>query len=314
MMPRRVIAIVTAFCPSASLISNVRSLLSQVDAVVVVDDGSGETYDLIFGSVADSGATVVRIAINSGIAAALNTGISAAGASQDDLLVTFDQDSAVPAGFVLALTSRWDAATASGARVGLVAPATFAGEPQVMRTDGEVAREPIQSGSLYSAAVLNDVGPFREELFIDLVDVEYYLRLREMGYETLAVPDLDLPHELGRSYPITVFGIPIRLRGRLLTTSLSTPFRYYYRARNRVIIDAEYGRSQAALLRRDHRMELRHLIFVLGYARPRRAMLALLRDGRRAGRSRTLGRMPEDAMRSARAVRWRPDPVDRAAT
>nr|WP_240978235.1 glycosyltransferase [Planctomonas sp. JC2975] len=308
-MRRRITAVVTAYRPSREILKNVARIAHQTDGVIVVDDGSGAEYSELLEELAANGADVVKMERNRGIAAALNAGVLAAELAADDLLLTFDQDSALPNGFVAALVARWDAATSAHQRVGLVAPARFAGLPQTM-ADGTTAREPIQSGTLFSGEVLAAAGPFREELFIDLVDVEYFFRLRALGYQTLAVEGLDLPHELGRSYAVTVFGRPIRVGGRLLTTSLSTPFRYYYRARNRIVIDAEYGDRERELLRRDHAMELRHLLFVLAYARPRRAMVALLRRGRHAGRQRVMGPMPDEVQRLAATIRWSKTPID----
>ncbi len=303
-------AVVTAFCPTADLLGNVARLRDQVDGVVVVDDASGEAFDGIFGDLENAGAVLVRLSTNSGIAAALNAGVAAAQLADDDLVVTFDQDSTVPDGFVDALVRGWDAARRSGRRVGSVSPASFAGESQTFE-DATTAREPIQSGCLYSGEVIREVGPFRTDFFIDLVDTEYYFRLRSMNFECLAVPGLDLPHELGRSYPIAVFGHEIVWRGHVLTTSLSTPFRYFYRARNRVVVNAEYRDAERALLRRDRLLELRHLAFVLMYARPRVSMMRLLSLGRRAGRRGAMGRIPDDALEVAMSITWSRVPVSR---
>ncbi|WP_253705649.1 glycosyltransferase [Cellulosimicrobium sp. 72-3] len=306
---RRISAVITAFRPERSLLDNVRRLAAQVDEIVVVDDGSGDTADAVLDELRRSGVQVVRREHNRGIAGALNAGVAAVDPGSDDLLLTFDQDSAIPPGFVAALVDAWDRGTAAGLRMGLVAPARFAGLPQ---TEGEQvlpgivrAREPIQSGTLYSGASLSAVGAFRDDLFIDLVDTEYFLRIRNHGLDALAVVGVDLPHELGRTYVVRVFGLTLRTPSGPLTTSLSTPFRYYYRARNRVVLNRAYASQFTAYTRRDTLMELRHLILVLLLARPRRDILRVIRRGLADGRGGRMGRIPADVEALARRVSWR---------
>ncbi|WP_179950950.1 glycosyltransferase [Xylanimonas oleitrophica] len=292
---------------------NARLVAQQVDELVVVDDGSGPEHTDVLDAVRAAGAQVVALPENVGIAAALNAGLRAADPAPEDLVVTFDQDSAVPQGFIAALVAQWDDAVRAGVPVGMVSPATFAGVPQTIGEPDERgllrSREPIQSGSLVSGEVLATAGLLREELFIDLVDIEYFLRLQRAGRACLAVPGLDLPHELGRTYPFTLLGTKVRWRGRNLKLSLSTPFRYYFRARNRVIINREYWRSSWRLLARDTAMEVRHLVFVLMYARPRGAALRVVVRGLRDGlRSRT-GAIPADVAQTASRISWRIDPL-----
>lgn len=309
---RRVVAIMTLYRPGHEVVANVASIMPQVDRVVAVDDGSDGVGAQVLRDLARVGADIVRLANNSGIAAALNAGIRAADLGEHDLAVTFDQDSNAPAGFVAALVAEWDRAVATGRPVALVAPATFAGMRQHAgaRVDGFLpAREPIQSGTLFGGRVLRELGPFREDLFIDLVDVEYFLRARAAGLDAIAVPDLDLPHRLGRDYAITAFGKPLVFHGTPLTTSLSTPFRYYYRARNRVVVNAQFAGDSREYFWRDMAMELRHLLLVVYFARPAWSMIRLLACGLRDGKRGRMGRIPGTAAALASAIHWRRQPL-----
>lgn len=306
-------AVVSAFRPTADLVRNVGLLAAQVDQVVVVDDGSGPGYDDVLAEVRAAGADVVVLDENQGIAAALNAGLDAAALGPRDLVVTFDQDSAVPQGFVAALVGQWDAAVGAGLPVGMVSPELFAGVGQGLGGPDEHgfvdSREPIQSGSLTSGGVLAAVGPLRADLFIDLVDKEFALRLRGAGLRCLVAPGLDLPHELGRTYPFTFLGRQVRVGGRARAFTLSTPFRYYYRARNRMVVNRDYRRSQKELVRADTVADVRDLLIVLYCARPRRAMLRVVARGVRDGRRGRLGKMPDDVAALAAEVTWRVDPI-----
>ncbi|WP_425956315.1 glycosyltransferase [Xylanimonas sp. McL0601] len=310
---RRLIAVVSSFRPTDELVRNVGLIAGQVDEVVVVDDGSGPDYGAVLDHVRAAGARVVALAENQGIAAALNAGLREAALAPEDLVVTFDQDSTVPEGFIAALVAQWDAGVRAGLAMGMVSPESFAGLRQVLRGADEHgfrhSREPIQSGSLVSGEVLAAAGYQREELFIDLVDIEYYLRLKRLGRACLVAPGLVLPHELGRTYPFTLLGRRIRLSGRQLTLSLSTPFRYYYRARSRVVINREYWRSDPALLSVDTLREIQHVLLVGLYAQPRGAIARVIARGLRDGWRGRMGKMPDDVAQTAARVSWRIDPL-----
>lgn len=287
-----VAAVVTAFHPDEGLVAVCAGVAQQVDHVVVVDDGSGTVADDVLARVAQAGAVVVRQPANLGIGAALNAGIRAARAAaapaEVDVL-TLDQDSAVPPGYVAALRGAAARAARAGRPVGMVGPGQATGVRAAAASPaGAVveSREPIQSGLLLPHDAVRALGDFAEDLFIDGVDTEYWLRARAAGRVAVAVPGTELAHRLGRQHEVTV-------GGRVLGIGHAATFRYYYIARNRVALVRRYGRREpgwaAAALVRD----LRHLLIVTVLVPGRRARLvetvAGLRDGLR-GRS---GRRPD---------------------
>lgn len=80
----------------------------------------------------------------------------------------------------------------------------------------------ITSGSIITMEVLDDVGPIREELFIDFLDIEWCLRARSKGYEIVAINKVMINHHLG-DYAVNFLGhrYPIH-----------SPLRMYYYFRN----------------------------------------------------------------------------------
>ena len=93
-------AVISTFRPGASALAAVTSVQEQVDGVIVVDDGSGEASAAALERLRDLGAHVSASAENLGIAASLNRGIREARARGARHVLTLDQDSEVPAGFV----------------------------------------------------------------------------------------------------------------------------------------------------------------------------------------------------------------------
>lgn len=303
---RRVIAVVSTYRPGPDAIGNVKRIVAQCDEVIVVDDGSGPAYQEELSGLNATGARLVALSLNSGIAAALNAGIRAAGLEAQDVVVTFDQDSIIPEGFVGRLVSTLDEASAAGLDVAIVAPARFAGVEQTgqkLKHGFVEALRPIQSGMLVAGSALRQVGEFDESYFIDLVDVEYYLRVREAGLASVAVEDLDLPHELGHFQMM-------RVLGRKVSTTLSTPFRYYYRSRNRRALNRRYRKSAPSFIRRETLRDMAYFVLVVAFARRRWAILEVFRRGvRDAGQGR-MGRIPDDVEALASSVRWRGRRID----
>ncbi|MEV8369425.1 glycosyltransferase [Microbacterium sp. NPDC064584] len=301
-------AVVTAYRPGPSLAGEVASILRQVDGVMLVDDGSGPEFDSTLKAAESRGVTVIRLRENSGIAVALNAGIRAALETGADRVVTLDQDSRIGLGFVEALVDAHDHAQRSGLRVGPVVPEYFAEVRQAHgdSEDGVLrARRVIQSGMLLGRDLLSHVGLMLEPLFIDLVDTEYELRCSSAGFVAVAAPGLVLEHRLGVGY---------RRRGPALpgiprVMMLSTPFRYYYRARNRVLVNRLHARRHRGRILRDTVADAVYFTVVCAMARPRKAMWSLLKAGWHDGRTGRGGRMAPRVAAVADSVRWAADRI-----
>ena len=305
----QVLAVMSVYRPSEEAVSNAARAVSQADRVIVIDDGSGTAFRERLDDIRAVGAQVLSLDANRGIAAALNEGIRALAPGAGDVIVTLDQDSRLPDGFVSTLLKTLSDAETSGLPVAIVAPESFAGVSQKgVRLPGgfDEALRPIQSGMLVTAAALEDLGLLDEGLFIDLVDVEYYLRAVQGAWVSVAARGLDLPHELGRHQSMSIMG-------RRISTTLSTPFRYYYRTRNRVIITRRYSATARTLLRSERFRDTAHFAVAVLFARPRADFLRLLRLGWRDGRSNRVGKIPPEAMALAAGISWRGEPLPRSS-
>ncbi len=296
------LAVVSAFRPAASLQPLVQTLNATCD-VVIVDDGSGPGHDEVLAEAATAGARVVRSPENAGIAAALNTGLRIAVDEGYDAVLTFDQDSSPQAEFAPAMIAAFERFRVSAEPpVGVLVPEYFADVRQACE-DGPLprARRVIQSGMLIPAATMREIGFLDERLFIDLVDTEYELRCLSCGREVYAVAGLRLAHQLGRVSRLQPFH---PLPWPAITTMVSTPFRYYYRARNRAVITRRYIRRFPARVVRDAIVDAVYLLVVGAAAHPRRPFRILVRAGARDGRAGRLGRMPQHLQGAAAAISW----------
>ncbi|MET3808942.1 glycosyltransferase [Arthrobacter sp. UYEF3] len=271
-----VAGVVTAFRPFPEIVSNVESLLRQAAVVVVVDDGSGPGFDHIFAALAEVGAVVLRLEANSGIGAALNAGIHKAREIGDpEYIVTVDQDSYLPAGYVQALHSAAAGAKTSRIEPGLISPANIHGNPvkrKGSRNGISLGKEPIQSGLMIPVATLDAIGEFSEELFIDLVDTEYYYRALDAGLPTI-LADTEFDHSLGTMVDARVFGRSVAAMGRPLKVRIAATWRYYYIFRNRLLVGRRYFSRHPAWVAAGIWTDLRHLLVVTLLAPGRSARL-----------------------------------------
>ncbi len=95
----------------------------------------------------------------------------------------------------------------------------------------------IASGCLIRAEALEEIGPMREELFIDHVDLDWGLRARNAGWRLAAVPAARLTHSLGDE--------AVLLPGRAQPVHVHGPVRNYYLARNTLWLVRQPGLAPA---------------------------------------------------------------------
>lgn len=277
-------AVIAAFRPGPELVAGVEAVLGQVAGVVVVVDEhplSVATRALVDQCRA-AGADVVEHPANRGIGAALNTGVARALELLPGLtdVLTLDQDSAVPAGYVEALLAARATARGAGVRVGMVAPDSVG---SIVRLPGRrperdgvrIGGEPIQSGLLVPADVLARLSGFDETLFIDGVDTDFYLRARDLGLQCVLAPGTRLEHRLGQA--ITVG------EDRELPLLVASTFRYHYQWRNLVALVRRHGRRHPAWAVLAVVRAARHLTIVTVLAPGRLARLREAYAGLRAG-------------------------------
>ena len=277
-------AVIPVFRPDAQLAAAVRVLAPQVARIIIINDDPapvGATVQEVFSECSRLGAELVSHHRNLGIAAALNTGLSALieCSNPADAVLTLDQDSFLPRDYVRRLLSTWHEAELQGVRVGMIAPAS-AGNIRHLPTAGHRGRvtiggEPIQSGLLIPKSTFDAIGRFDASLFIDSVDSDFYLRALDAGFTSI-ISDIGIDHHLGNRVHVT-FG-PFRLE--IIVADAS---RYYYQVRNLVIMAKRHGKMHRVWLLRAIAKELRHLAVVSALAPKRMLRLRMAARGLRDG-------------------------------
>lgn len=235
-------AVVVTYHPDNGLEERVRRITAQVARVLIVDNGSGPEVLQRLQALSEGGTGRVTLSANPenrGIAAALNQGAQWAIAAGFGWMLTFDQDTVVSEVLTTTLVraARDFAARSLAAQSEPLAAAAANYREAVNRRPGYPADEleadrewvevsyAITSGCLLSLVAYKALGPFREDFFIDYVDVEYSFRARAGGYRLLATRAFLMEHAVGAPEPHW-------LLGRNWWTSNYAAWRWYHRTRN----------------------------------------------------------------------------------
>ena len=212
-------------------------------SIVMVDNGSNCGLAKWLENRTDGPIDLLELAENRGIAAAQNIGIQRAKEHGARFVLLMDQDSIPAHDMVDILVASLIERPSSAAAGPRYLDTRQNNPPPFIRilglhltrcacsTDDSVVPVDylISSGCLIPMTVLDKVGPMREDLFIDYVDIEWGLRARHLGYQSYGVCSAHMKHLLGDS--------PIVFLGKKFPSH--SPLRHYYHFRNAVLLYKE---------------------------------------------------------------------------
>jgi rhamnosyltransferase len=236
----RILAVVVTYHPEIALLAQVLGSASpQVQGLVVVDNGSTNAKNIGHTATRFDG-KIIENKENIGIAAAQNQGVARARAEGFTHVLLLDQDTVLAPGTVTDLAENLKALDRGHGRTAAIGPAYFelnsrqqtrayrAAGVRLSRLSLASERRPIASdfiiasGSLVPLSVLDAVGGFKEDLFIDLVDVEWCFRARAAGYQSYLSPTATVEHRLGSG--------TVQIGSR--EVAIHVPIRNYFGLRN----------------------------------------------------------------------------------
>jgi rhamnosyltransferase len=230
-------AIVTAYHPDERLAQVVDSALSGCELVVVADNTPADSASAAE-KLDHPRVKVLRSGRNLGLAAALNLGLREVPADAGAVLF-LDQDSVLPPDLVPGLAKRLD-----DQGIGVVGPAPVDAEKggayetfSVLHGDVSDRYSIITSGMLVRRSCFDTVPAFREDFFVDCVDMDFCLRLRRAGVRVVRDKNLLLPHSIGDGRDHKLLGVlPVRVLHY-------AAWRHYWVARNGIVLTREHGRT-----------------------------------------------------------------------
>jgi rhamnosyltransferase len=231
-------ALIITFNPDDNISELVKLIESKVDHVIIVDNHSKDNgLKLLIDLQELKKVTVIYNPENYGIAKALNIGVQHANSLTYDWVLMFDQDSK-PFETIIDILTNVYSSCSEKASIGSIGV-------NAVKKDGEVYYKVsettafvkkdylITAGCLLSMKAFNDIGGFRDDFFIDNVDLEYSLRLRKNKYILLLSTECGMLHEAGNTLTKTYFGMKV-------SSSNHSVLRRYFMAKNNFVLTGLY--------------------------------------------------------------------------
>jgi len=227
----KIAGVITLFNPDEKIKFRIEAILPFVEKLFLIDNSDGLNEYL---SSTYKGNQKVEYCFNNsnlGIAASMNIAIEKAIAKKFDFLLTMDQDSEFEANSLAKIIS----AIISDDSIAIYSPfhknKFFTNPPQ--SSDNEEIFDVMTSGNLLNLNSVKQVGKFREDYFIDYVDIEFCLRLRKNGFKIIRVNSSILNHNEANLMVKSFWG-------KKVYPPNHKPFRWYYKIRNFFYLKDEY--------------------------------------------------------------------------
>ncbi|MGJ0684414.1 glycosyltransferase family 2 protein [Lactobacillus johnsonii] len=234
----KVLAGVVTYNPELSrLKENLATLVNQVDELYIFDNGSDNVAEIE--NLLDQYARKIVLhkeGKNAGIAFALKNIMKFAKECKFDWVLSVDQDSVLDSHLVDKYKTEISKHKNDdiGMLTCLIKDRNFE-DASVEKQEEDVKEVPI---CITSAALTNVKNYFLtsgydSELFIDLVDTDICLSLREKGFKILRINYLGIYHEIGH-------GVNKKILWKNVIVHNSNIFREYYMARNTIILQRKH--------------------------------------------------------------------------
>lgn len=278
-----VCAAITAYFPDDLFQERVKIIAQQVDWVIVVDNGDGTT---IRKENLPSNSEVYVNNNKGAMAGALNVALRHAKLLKFDYLITFDQDSVVPAGLIAGLIETSNQTGAAIVGPNFFNSATKAPGRFYLYNNGHAffkwfpspagiheALFVITSGMLIHLKALPDLVEYREEFLVDLVDIDFCLTARALGLIVMLDTNVSMSHAIGNK----------AAGSWRFSTSHYSPYRKYLSTKNRLIVWHEHWRRYTSFVLSDMMIAFADLVRTLLLERERRSLAKAFYEGGRDG-------------------------------
>lgn len=238
-------SLIITYNPEIELLQkNLLSTHNQIERILIVDNGSQNIDNITkLLSKLDFNVEIIKLERNSGIAFALNIGIKFFKEKGFGWVLTLDQDSILPIGYVDKLSQRKEFKLKDTGILGAKYQDISRNE-LISNYKDEIVNNPflITSGSLTNIEAWENIGGFDNQLFIDVVDHDFNQRLIDNGYKVLQDNSIVFNHHLGSAVKRPMLKSLLLIK-KDFNPSDHSKFRQYYIYRNSIIFIKRYSKK-----------------------------------------------------------------------
>jgi len=278
---KKIAALIIWYNPLIKYLENIKSLSENVDKIFIVDNSEERPIKLIEKLSKDEKINYHFFGNNRGIGYALNFGIKKAMNEDFEYILTLDQDSIINKLSLNHLIKILEENKNCAFSCPFIINKYFTKKPQVGKQyDVNVA---MTSGSLLNLNIHRKIGDFNNDFFIDYVDTDYCLRVKEKGFRIILTEDAQLFHNEANIKEIRLFGSKFYPYNH-------APFRFYYKTRNLLYMRSKYLPKNYKMIKREEKVFLKTLLKALLFEKNRIQKLRMALKGVNDYRKRIIGR------------------------
>ena len=178
---------------------NIKSVRSQVQELILIDNGSKNIEEFSF-LINKYNCKIIYNYENKGIAYALNQLLTISNSNNYEWILTLDQDSIVSSSIISHFVENIQE------NIAIICPkiSSSVSKEETNNLSNELIDKCITSGSFTNIKKAILVGGFDEKMFIDLVDFEFCFRIKQFEYEILRDNREILNHQYGNEEKIEI--------------------------------------------------------------------------------------------------------------
>jgi len=219
------------------LTKNIESILPQVSWLVLVDNASNNVESILNKWGQNPKIKIIKNNQNEGIAKALNQMCDIAISKEYKWILTLDQDSVCPRNLIDKLVKYIEFSN-----IGIICPRFKLNiNGHVLKkttTEFEYVDFCITSASLTKLEAWEKSGKFDEWMFIDCVDYDFCIKLKNIGYKIIRINDIVINHEVGHA---EIKYLPFKIKIILYNHN---NLRNYYIVRNTLYLVRKYSNDK----------------------------------------------------------------------
>lgn len=221
----KIAGVVILYQPNELVTSNVMSYADQFDELYLIDNSLQNNEKMFEKILINHKIHYIALYNNYGIAYALNIGFEKSWKTNCMGVISMDQDSSFQTDVLKVYRRYLEQNTTK--HIAVLTPQYAIDRNTIKKTcTVKKVKLSMQSGTLFLRDTWEKVGKFNESLFLDVVDWEYFLRIRKNGMKIIRCYEAVLNHQpADTKFVFKVFG-------KKMGIGKAEPIRYYYQIRN----------------------------------------------------------------------------------